>query len=62
VAQLALEVFVVHVDEDIEIPVTFSRGVASISPELQDPHDFIRGADTKFYEAKSRRNRAVDSG
>jgi diguanylate cyclase (GGDEF)-like protein len=46
--------------EDTEIPVTISIGVTSITAELQEPHDFIRVADTKLYEAKSQgRNRVV---
>ena len=46
--------------EETEIPVTISIGVASASGELQEPHDFIRIADAKLYEAKSQgRNRVV---
>ncbi len=46
--------------EDTEIPVTISIGVASVTQELQEPHDFIRVADTNLYEAKSQgRNRVV---
>jgi diguanylate cyclase (GGDEF)-like protein len=46
--------------EDADIPVTISIGVASVTPELKEPHDFIRVADGNLYEAKSQgRNRVV---
>jgi diguanylate cyclase (GGDEF)-like protein len=46
--------------EGTRIPVTVSIGVASLTPELQQPEDFVRVADAKLYEAKSQgRNRVV---
>ncbi len=48
--------------EETEIPVTVSIGVASLDGELNAPLDFIRVADGKLYEAKSRgRNCVVGS-
>jgi len=44
--------------EDTDIPVTISIGCASMQPDLQEPHEFIRIADGHLYEAKSQgRNR-----
>jgi diguanylate cyclase (GGDEF)-like protein len=44
--------------EDTDIPVTISIGCASMAPDLQEPHEFIRIADAHLYEAKSQgRNR-----
>jgi two-component system, cell cycle response regulator len=46
--------------EEADIPVTISIGVASLTPELQEPHEFIRVADEHMYEAKqSGRNRVA---
>jgi two-component system, cell cycle response regulator len=46
--------------EDTDIPVTISVGVASVTPEIKEPHDFIRVADSNLYEAKAQgRNRVV---
>jgi two-component system cell cycle response regulator len=46
--------------EDTEIPVTISIGVASLSPDVQDPQEFVRQADQHLYEAKSQgRNRVI---
>jgi two-component system, cell cycle response regulator len=46
--------------EDADIPVTISIGVASLQPELQEPHEFIRVADEQMYRAKERgRNRVA---
>jgi diguanylate cyclase (GGDEF)-like protein len=45
--------------EDTEIPITVSVGVASISPDHHDPLDFIKLADDKLYEAKSRGRNCV---
>jgi two-component system cell cycle response regulator len=46
--------------EDADIAVTISIGVASIQPELQEPHEFIRVADEHLYAAKSAgRNRVM---
>jgi diguanylate cyclase (GGDEF)-like protein len=46
--------------EDTDIPVTISIGVASMTQELQEPHEFIRIADSHLYEAKSAgRNRVM---
>ena len=48
--------------EDTEIPVTVSIGVASIKPDLADPNDFVRLADTNLYEAKAQgKNRVIGS-
>jgi two-component system cell cycle response regulator len=44
--------------EDTDIPVTISIGCASMTSELQEPHEFVRVADGHLYEAKSQgRNR-----
>jgi two-component system cell cycle response regulator len=46
--------------EDTDIPVTIAIGVASMTTELQEPHEFIRIADGHLYEAKSQgRNRVM---
>lgn len=46
--------------EDTDIPVTVSIGVASIRPDLSDPNDFVRLADTHLYEAKAQgKNRVI---
>jgi diguanylate cyclase (GGDEF)-like protein len=46
--------------EETDIPVTISVGVTSITPEVKEPHDFIRLADTNLYEAKAQgRNRVI---
>ena len=48
--------------EDTEIPVTVSIGVSSIRPEISDPNDFVRMADTHLYEAKAQgKNRVIGS-
>ena len=48
--------------EETEIPVTVSIGVASIKPDLSDPNDFVRLADTNLYEAKAQgKNRVIGS-
>jgi diguanylate cyclase (GGDEF)-like protein len=39
--------------EDTEIPVTISIGVASLSPDVHDPQEFIKLADQHLYEAKN---------
>jgi two-component system, cell cycle response regulator len=38
--------------EDTQIPVTISVGIATISPDLQAPEDFVRVADENLYKAK----------
>ena len=38
--------------EDRVIPVTISIGVADMSPEITEPAQFIKAADTKLYQAK----------
>jgi diguanylate cyclase (GGDEF)-like protein len=44
--------------EDTDIPVTISIGCASMTTELQEPHEFVRVADGHLYTAKSQgRNR-----
>jgi two-component system cell cycle response regulator len=44
--------------EDTDIPVTISIGCASMTSELQEPHEFVRVADGHLYNAKSQgRNR-----
>ena len=44
--------------EDTDIPVTISIGCASMTAELQEPHEFVRVADGHLYTAKSQgRNR-----
>jgi diguanylate cyclase (GGDEF)-like protein len=46
--------------EDTEIPVTISIGVASLTPEVLDPQEFVRQADQHLYDAKAQgRNRVV---
>ena len=46
--------------EDTDIPVTISIGCASMTTELQEPHEFVRVADGHLYTAKSQgRNRVV---
>ncbi len=48
--------------EDTDIPVTVSIGVASVKPDLSDPNDFVRLADTNLYEAKAQgKNRVIGS-
>lgn len=45
--------------EETEIPVTISIGVCSLSPDVHDPQEFIKLADTHLYEAKSRGRNCV---
>lgn len=45
--------------EDTEIPVTISVGVASLSPDVHDPQEFIKLADQNLYEAKSKGRNCV---
>ena len=46
--------------DDNDIPVTISVGVSLLPADVSDPHEFIRLADKKLYEAKNGgRNRVV---
>lgn len=46
--------------EDRVIPVTVSMGVADVVPELRTPHQLVKAADARLYEAKrGGRNRVV---
>jgi len=46
--------------EDTRIPITISLGVATLTPEINDPSELVRISDEKLYEAKQAgRNRVA---